>query len=87
VVKHGTTVLFTGELETVLGFDHEDTLIENKTSTLYPADINSGFPSMYVYTDIVDVQFFGDVKVPLLRIVNIEGNIETFVICKTYRSK
>jgi hypothetical protein len=28
---------------------------------------------MYVYTDIVDAQFVGDVKVPLLRIVNIEG--------------
>ncbi|CAB4016293.1 Hypothetical predicted protein [Paramuricea clavata] len=28
---------------------------------------------MYVYSDIVDVQFVGDVKVPLLRIVNIEG--------------
>ncbi len=28
---------------------------------------------MYVYTDIVDTQFVGDVKVPLLRIVNIEG--------------
>ena len=28
---------------------------------------------MYVYTDIVDAQFVGDVKVPLLRIVNTEG--------------
>ena len=28
---------------------------------------------MYVYTDIVDAQFVGDVKVPLLRIVNIDG--------------
>ena len=27
---------------------------------------------MYVYTDIVDAQFVGDVKVPLLRIVNVE---------------
>jgi hypothetical protein len=32
-----------------------------------------GFSSMYVYTDIVDAQFVGDVKVHLLRIVNIEG--------------
>ena len=71
-VKHGTTVWFTGELATVLGFD-QDTLIEKKNSSPYPADINSGFSSMYVYTDIVDAQFVGDVKVPLLRIVNIEG--------------
>ena len=29
---------------------------------------------MYVYTDIVDAQFVGDVKVPLLRIFNTKGN-------------
>ena len=71
-VKHDTTVWFTGELATVLGFD-QDTLIEKKTSSPYPADINGGFSSMYVYTDIVNAQFVGDVKVPLLRIVNIDG--------------
>ncbi|CAB4027108.1 Hypothetical predicted protein [Paramuricea clavata] len=71
-VKHDTTVWCTGELATVLGFD-QDTLIEKKTWSPYPADINGGFSSMYVYTDIVDAQFVGDVKVPLLRIVNIEG--------------
>ncbi|CAB3992890.1 Hypothetical predicted protein [Paramuricea clavata] len=71
-VKHDTTLWFTGELATVLGFD-QDTLIEKKTSSPYAADINGGFSSMYVYTDIVDAQFVGDVKVPLLRIVNIEG--------------
>jgi hypothetical protein len=71
-VKHDITVWFTVELATVLGFDH-DTLIEKKTSSLYAADINGGFSSIYVYTDIVDAQYVGDVKVPLLRIVNIEG--------------
>jgi hypothetical protein len=55
-----------------LGFD-QDTLIEKKTSSPYAADINSGFSSMYVYIDIVDAQFVADVKVPVLRIVNIEG--------------
>ena len=72
-VKRSTTVWFTGELATVLGFDR-DTLIEKKTSSPYAADINGGFSSMYVYTDIVDAQFVGDVKVPQLRIVNIEGD-------------
>ena len=51
----------------------QDTLIEKKTSSPYAADINGGFSCMYVYTDIVDAQFVGDVEVPLLRIVNIEG--------------
>ncbi|CAB4044432.1 Hypothetical predicted protein [Paramuricea clavata] len=71
-VKHGTNVWFPGELATVLGFN-QDTIIEKKTSSPYAADINGGFSSMYVYTDIVDAQFVGDVKVSLLRIVNIEG--------------
>ena len=71
-VKHGTTVWFTGDIATVLGFD-QDCVIKKKTSSPYAADINGGFSSMYVYTDIVDAQFVGDVKVPLLRIVNIEG--------------
>ncbi|CAB3984633.1 Hypothetical predicted protein [Paramuricea clavata] len=71
-VKHGTTVWVTGDIATILGFD-QDTLIEKKTLSPYVADINGGFSSMYVYSDIVDVQFVGDVKVPLLRIVNIEG--------------
>jgi hypothetical protein len=65
VKKTGTTVWFTRELATVLGFD-QDTLIEKKTTSPYAADINGGFSSMYVYTDIVDAQFVGDVKVPLL---------------------
>ena len=71
-VKHGTTVWVTGDIATILGFD-QDTFIEKKTLSPYVADINGGFSSMYVYSDIVDVQFVGDVKVPLLRIVNIEG--------------
>ena len=29
---------------------------------------------MWIYTDIVDAQFVGDVKVSLLRIVNTQGN-------------
>jgi hypothetical protein len=78
-------------IATVLGFD-QDILIEKKTSSPYAADINGGFSSMYVNTDIVDAQFVGDVKIPLLRIVSIEGEYgkpftPVFVICNTCRSK
>ena len=52
----------------------QDCSIEKKTSSPYTADINGGFSSLYVYTDIVDPQFVADVKVPLLRIVNIQGD-------------
>ena len=74
-VPKGGYVLITGDIATTLGFE-QDTVIENETLSPYVADVNGGFSSMYVYTDIVDVhlQFVGDVKVPLLRIVNTQGN-------------
>ena len=74
-VPKGGYVLITGDIATTLGFE-QDTVIEKETLSSYVADVNGGFSSMYVYTDIVDVhlQFVGDVKVPLLRIVNTQGN-------------
>ena len=66
-VKRGATLWFTGDIAAVQGFA-QDCSIEKKTSSPYTADINSGFSCLYVYTDIVDPQFVGDVKVPLLTI-------------------
>ena len=66
-------VLITGDIATTLGFE-QDTVIEKETLSPYVADVNGGLSSMYIYTDIVDAQFVGDVKVPLLRIVNTQGN-------------
>ena len=66
-------VLITGDIATTLGFE-QDTVIEKETISPYVADVNGGFLSMYVNTDIVDAQFVGDVKVPLLRIFNTKGN-------------
>ena len=71
-------VQFTGDIAAILGFA-QDCCIEKKTSSPYTADINGGFSSLYVYTDIVDPQFVSDVKVPLLRIVNIQGDYGTNV--------
>ena len=75
-VPKGGYVLITGDIATTLGFE-QDTVIEKETLSSYVADVNGGFSSMYVYTDIVDVhlQFVGDVKVPLLRIVNTHGKL------------
>ena len=50
--------MVTGDLATILGFD-QDCVIEKKTSSPYTADINGGFSSLYVHTDIVDPQFVG----------------------------
>ena len=65
--------MITADNATTLGFE-QDTVIEMETLSPYVADVNGGFSSMYVYTNIVDAQFVGDVKVPLLRIVNTQGN-------------
>jgi hypothetical protein len=71
-VKQGAMVWITGDIAAVLGFG-EDSVLTEKTTSPFVADINRGFSSMYVHTDIVDVQFEGDVKVPLLGIINTEG--------------
>ena len=72
-VSKGRYILITGDIATTLGFE-QDTVIEKETISPYVSDVNGGFSSMYVYTDIVDAQFVGDVKVPLLRIVNAQEN-------------
>lgn len=46
------------------------------TSVMYAphqADINGGFYTMYIYTDIIEYQSVGDYHVPLLRCVHIDG--------------
>ena len=52
-VKRGATIWLTGDIAAVLGFA-QDCSIEKKTSSPYTADINGGFSSLYVYTDIVE---------------------------------
>ena len=71
-VPKGGLVLLNGDIAAALGFD-QDTDITKKTVSPYVADVNGGFSNMYLYTNVVDAQFVGDVKVPLLRIVNTEG--------------
>ena len=71
-VKKGAYIWLTGDIATALGLD-QDTVINKKTASPYVADINAGFSSIYLYSNVVDAQFVGDVKVPLLRIVNTEG--------------
>jgi hypothetical protein len=86
-VKQGAMVWITGDIAAVLGFG-EDSVLTEKTTSPFVADINAGFSSMYVYTDIVDAQFVGDVKVLLLRIVNTDGKygkmcMRVSIICNT----
>lgn len=75
----GTYTLMVGaELSYILG------LFPNHHVKILPfaADITGGFTSLYVYTDIVEHQIVGDVYVPLLRCVPVQGqNNECVNIC------
>ena len=72
-VKNGASVWFTGDIATALGFD-QDSFLQKKTTGPYVADVSNALRAMYVYTSIIEDQFVGDVKVPLLRLVNTQGD-------------
>jgi hypothetical protein len=50
-VKEGAMVWITGDIAAVLGFGEVSVLTE-KTTSPFVADINGGFSSIYVYTDM-----------------------------------
>lgn len=60
-------------LQHMLGFKEKTVQHSNTIASYYP-DLRAGFESLYVYSNIIDNQFVGDVQVPLLRIVNVTGN-------------
>lgn len=56
-----------------LGFDPSESDLKTNNTSIRPANLYLGFPSlMYIYCDIVDSQFIGDTMAPLLQIVNID---------------
>jgi hypothetical protein len=86
---HGTSLTFYGKLAIILGLkpgvsieavnssdEHRDTHI---TYAPFQADINGGFYTLYVYTDIIECQTVGDVHVPLLGTIHIEGETNKVV--------
>lgn len=81
-MKHGTRLKLTGDVAALLGFP-DNSIIDSLKISPAPPDMNGGMFSLYVYTDIVTSQIVGDTKVPLLRIVKIDGEDGDF-ISKTY---
>lgn len=71
-----TSLTFFGKLSIILGLKPGVALeTGDQTVTYAPhqADINGGFYTMYIYTDIIEYQSVGDYHVPLLRCVHVEG--------------
>ena len=74
-VKNNVRLKLSGDIATRLGF-HQDTVISEKDKRKESpkvAEIKGGIFSLFVYTDIASSQIVGNVNVPLLRIVRIEG--------------
>ena len=70
-VKEGFSITFNDGLRQLLGF--EPGKITGTVYSSFVADPHADFPFFYVYSDIVIPQIVGDVQVPLLRIVKVEG--------------
>jgi hypothetical protein len=63
------SILLKGDLALCLGFK-PDKLFDCNRQATYRADMDIGFHTLYVYSDIVSPQVVGDSVVPLLRVVD-----------------
>ncbi|KAJ8019316.1 hypothetical protein HOLleu_42158 [Holothuria leucospilota] len=68
----GAQVKFQGRLAEILGFKRK-TLLTESTTIPHPVD-NANIHNPLVYCDIVEPSVLGHVKVPLLRVINVNGN-------------
>ena len=71
-IKQEVFLMFSDEFCEMVGL-RKGQFIGGTVRTEHRYDINHGFRSLYVYCDICEPQFVGDVMVPLLRTVAVEG--------------
>ena len=70
---------FPPELETILGLAPEQNPLYNSSGDIskigghYTCDLQSGIHALYVYCDVLQFTHVGDIKAPLLRVVDSEG--------------
>ena len=77
------TVMLTPALYVFLGY--KDTQVRKDTKTAFVSDINQGFYSLFVYTDILEHRPVGDITAPLLRVIPVTG-YQGDVITKIYEN-
>ena len=77
-VKEGYIFHTSKELSELLGF-HDKDFSNGEYYSEEVSDINNGLYSLYVYCPLLEPRTVGDIKVPLLRIVPIEGGHGDFV--------
>jgi hypothetical protein len=75
----GMTIKFPPSLESILGLGAQQNPLSNneKESTTVKAemacDLQAGIHALYVYCDLLQFTYVGDIKAPLLRVVNSGG--------------
>ena len=72
-VKNGCYLRLEDDVATILGFEPGTTINNTLLTSPYLSLTTGKVSSLYVYTDIIHSQYVGDVKVPLLRIVGVDG--------------
>ena len=86
MVKNGGAISMKDDLATMLGYESPLTSpITTSFSAPYAPNLQLGMHSLYVYCSLVQDQMVGDVQVPLLRIIPVEGQHGEF-ITKSYQS-
>lgn len=71
-----TTVVYGGDIARILGnVDTYQTHLESgeSSNSLYLATSSAGFHAMYIYSNVVEPVYVGDVSARLLRVVPIQG--------------
>ena len=74
-VRNKARLALTGRFASMVGFDKKEVMITKNTEAPLPVDLDleAGFRAMYLYTDIVEPQLVGDIKVSLVKVVKCSG--------------
>jgi hypothetical protein len=89
---HGDNLLprLSNELQDILGFENYSTISPiyndfNEIVASRPADMNAGLHALYIYCDIIEPQYVGNIRDRLLKIVPVPSDKKFGQLCsKTY---
>jgi hypothetical protein len=79
VLQEGMTIEFPPELEVILGFSSLQNPLSNETHEIiriggdHSCDLQAGIHALYIYCDLLQFTHIGDIKAPLLRVVDSGG--------------
>jgi hypothetical protein len=79
VLQAGMTLQFPPELEAILGLSSSQNPLNNTTNEVariagdHSCDLQAGIHALYIYCDLLQFTHIGDIKAPLLRVVDSGG--------------